>query len=84
MRAHLVQYSALLEMFKRTVSFIKDTPNPALNPEQKTNSDPLLDKECKTLLEEIERLDMECKTQNVRLKDVIEFVSAFHLPSSPS
>ena len=75
-RAHLLHYSSLVVAFKEIVLFILETPNPALTPEQRSISTPLLNRECKTLLHQIERLDEEHKAQEGRLTNVIELVSA--------
>ncbi|KAM6495200.1 CorA-like Mg2+ transporter domain containing protein [Amanita muscaria] len=73
-RAHLLHYSSLLVAFKKMVQFIVDTPNPALTPAQRSVADPLMIRECKTLLEEIERLDQEREMQERRLKNVMDLV----------
>ncbi|KAF8344921.1 hypothetical protein F5887DRAFT_1282922 [Amanita rubescens] len=73
-RAHLLHYSSLVVAFKEIVLFILDTPNPALTPEQRSISTPLLNRECKTLLHQIDRLDEEHKAQEGRLTNVIELV----------
>ena len=74
-RAHLLHYSSLVVAFREIVLFILETPNPALTPEQKSISTPLLKRECKALLLQIERLDEEHKAQEGRLMNVIELVS---------
>ncbi|KAF8338642.1 hypothetical protein F5887DRAFT_889727, partial [Amanita rubescens] len=79
-RAHLLFYSYLLSTFKRTVSFISNTPNPALP----DSEDKLLSQECATLLETIERLDKECTTQATRLKDIMDLVSTSYRHSFDS
>ena len=76
-QAHLLHYSSLIAAFKKIVKFIKDTPNPALTPDQKSISVPLLNRECKALLEQIERLDEVHKAQESRLENVLELVSIF-------
>ena len=73
-RAHLLYYSSLLAVFKRTVDFISNTPNPALTHTQKGISTPLLRQECTTLLREIDRLDQECAMQERRLKHIVDLV----------
>jgi hypothetical protein len=81
-RAHILRYSSLLAAFKRTVNFIANTPNPALTPPQRSISDPLLLRECTTLLEEIERLDRECAMQDRCLKNMVDIVSTSRGPNS--
>ena len=77
-QAHLLHYSSLMAAFKKIVKFIKDTPNPALTPDQKSISVPLLNRECKALLEQIDRLDEVHNTQENRIANVLELVSVFH------
>lgn len=78
--AHLLHYESLLVDFEKSVLFIRDTPNPAatasIHPreEQKTAKE-LLDKECKNLLDEIERLQRSRNMQNKRLKNAMNLVS---------
>lgn len=74
-RAHLLHYSSLLIAFEKIVSFIHHTPNPALPDAQKSKSKGLLTRECKTLLEEIGRLEKEREMQEKRLKNVMDLVS---------
>src|SRR6266478_9205881 len=73
-RAHLLHYSSLLAAFEKIVTFIKETPNPALTEAQHEVSAPLMNRECKNLLEEIERLDQERLMQEKRLKNVMDLV----------
>ena len=74
-RAHLLHYSSLLIAFEKIVLFIQHTPNPALHNVQRRNSIGLLNRECKTLLEEIGRLEKEREMQEKRLKNVMDLVS---------
>src|ERR1700683_1319484 len=75
-RAHLLHYTGLLEDFRKSVQFIKDTPNPAMdaNSEVAEASRELLDRECDTLLSEISRLEMTRDMQNKRVKNVMNLV----------
>ncbi|KAJ7747969.1 hypothetical protein DFH07DRAFT_830716 [Mycena maculata] len=76
-RAHHLHYSALLEDFRKTVVFVQDTPNPAmdaLSDEERLYSRRLLERECNTLLNEIDRLEMGRKMQEKRLKNVMNLV----------
>jgi len=76
-RAHLLHYSALLEDFRKAVDFVLDTPNPAMNAlpaEERDVSRQLLERECKNLLSEIDRLEKGRQMQNGRLKNVMNLV----------
>ncbi|KAK0484497.1 hypothetical protein IW261DRAFT_1456929 [Armillaria novae-zelandiae] len=76
-RAHHLHYSSLLEDMKKAVVFILDTPNPAMDtlPEKdKQFSRKLLEKECRNLLSEIDRLEMSRRMQDKRLKNVMNLV----------
>jgi cytidylate kinase len=79
-RAHLLHYTNLLEDFRKSVQFIKDTPNPAMEAEtmasEKETSKELLDRECDTLLSEISRLEMVRDMQNKRVKNAMNWVSS--------
>lgn len=76
-RAHLLHYTNLLEDFRKSIQFIKDTPNPAMDffsDEDKEMSGNLLYKECDTLLAEVARLEMARGMQSKRLKNVMNLV----------
>ncbi|KAK0194621.1 hypothetical protein F5146DRAFT_925341 [Armillaria mellea] len=76
-RAHHLHYSSLLEDMKKAVVFIRDTPNPAMDTlpeEDKQFSRTLLEKECRNLLSEIDRLEMSRRMQDKRLKNVMNLV----------
>ncbi|PBK90727.1 hypothetical protein ARMGADRAFT_1111301 [Armillaria gallica] len=76
-RAHHLHYSSLLEDLKKAVVFILDTPNPAMDTlpqEEKHFSRTLLEKECRNLLSEIDRLEMSRRMQDKRLKNVMNLV----------
>ncbi|KAJ6511364.1 hypothetical protein C8R47DRAFT_963701 [Mycena vitilis] len=76
-RAHHLHYSALLSDFRKAVDFVRDTPNPAMDAlpkEQRQFSRRLLEKECKNLLSEINRLEMGRSMQDKRLKNVMNLV----------
>lgn len=77
-RAHHLHYSSLLEDFKKTVVFIRDTKNPAMKnvpPEDKEFSRQIMNRECANLLSEIERLENSRRMQDKRLKNVMNLVS---------
>ncbi|KAJ7216584.1 hypothetical protein GGX14DRAFT_442105 [Mycena pura] len=76
-RAHLLHYSALLGDFRKAVDFVRETQNPAMDarPDQdRLLSGRLLQRECKTLLSEIDRLEMSRGMQDRRLKNVMNLV----------
>jgi hypothetical protein len=78
-RAHLLQCASLLEDFKRSVTFVRDTPNPAMDaddvmPEMRTRCRVLLQEECSNILSEIERLELSRAMQDARLTNVMHLV----------
>jgi hypothetical protein len=89
-RARLQYYTALLVDFKKSIVFLKETPNPSLGPvpeyhedddgsstdvdERKTLSQELMDRECKILLSEINRLERTRQLMELRLKNVMALV----------
>jgi len=76
-QAHQLHYSSLLEDFRKSVEFILNTPNPAmdaLSDEDRTMSRKLLEKECLNLLIEVERLEKSREMQERRLKNVMNLV----------
>ncbi|KAK0190526.1 hypothetical protein F5146DRAFT_557424 [Armillaria mellea] len=76
-RAHCIQFSSLLENLRKTVVFIRDTPNPAMDTlpqEEKQYSRTLLEKECRNLLSEIDRLEMGGRMQDQRLENALNLV----------
>ncbi|CAA7269923.1 unnamed protein product [Cyclocybe aegerita] len=76
-RAHQLHYSSLLDDFRKTVQFIRDTKSPALDslpPDQYDLSWRLMTRECANLLTEIERLEMGRRMQDRRLKNVMNLV----------
>ncbi|TFL03628.1 hypothetical protein BDV98DRAFT_654941 [Pterulicium gracile] len=81
MSAHVLHYSSLLSDFKKSVTFIMNTPNPALDhPDCDTadreHSDGVLKKQCNNILEQIERMEAACKMHGKRLANVQNLV--FH------
>jgi len=80
-RAHLLHYTALLSDFKKSVEFIRDTHNPALDSDSITDAErkrdkDLLTRECEHLLTEIERLQMNREMQDDRVQNVKHLVYA--------
>ncbi|KAF9076893.1 cora-like Mg2+ transporter protein-domain-containing protein [Rhodocollybia butyracea] len=67
-QAHQLHYSSLLEDFRKSVEFILNTPNPAMDARK------LLEKECLNLLIEVERLEKSREMQERRLKNVMNLV----------
>ena len=77
-RAHHLHYLSLLDHYTKHVTFIKSTPNPAMdgiNEVDRLSSQKLLNRECDNLMNEIERLNAELNTQERRLKNVMDLVS---------
>lgn len=76
-RAHHLHYSSLLEDFRKTIEFIRDTENPALasleEDEQKRSRD-IMARETSNLLGEVERLEKGRRMQDRRLKNVMNLV----------
>jgi hypothetical protein len=78
-RAHLLHYASLLEDFRKSVQFVLDTPNPAMDSDsfvndEKTKDRRLLEQESHNLLSEIKRLEMSRTMQDKRLKNVMNLV----------
>ncbi|KAF7343483.1 hypothetical protein MVEN_01781200 [Mycena venus] len=76
-RAHHLHYSALLEDFRKAVDFVLNTPNPAMDSlpeEERDSSRRLLQRECKNLLSEINRLEQGRAMQDKRLRNVLNLV----------
>jgi len=79
-RAHLLHYESLLEDFSKTVKFVLNTRNPAMDSVeegQRIRDRRLLEKETKNLQIEIERLQMSRSMQDKRLKNVMHLVRCF-------
>jgi hypothetical protein len=77
MRAHLLHYTSLLRDFAKSVEFVRDTPNPAMDSDANRESDKtLLKTECENLLSEIHRLQRQRKTLDDRVQNVQKLVSA--------
>jgi len=76
-RAHHLHYSSLLEDLRKSVIFVRDTINPALEsftPEERDFSLTLLKRECDNLLDEVDRLEREREMQDRRLHNVMHLV----------
>jgi hypothetical protein len=79
-RAHLLHYASLLTDFRKSVKFVRDTHNPAMDSDSITDAErasdkDLLIKECGHLLSEIERLEMSRTMQDERVQNVQHLVA---------
>lgn len=72
--AHLLNYTFLLRDFKKSVKFVLDTPNPALDESLRSQEQKLMERECKHLLSEISRLEMGRQIHTERLKNAMNLV----------
>lgn len=80
-RAHLLHYTALLRDFCKSVEFVRDTANPAMDSDDiddatRASDKALLGKECENLLSEISRLELQRSTLDSRVQNVQRLVSA--------
>ena len=76
-RAHQLHYSSLIKDFQKTVEFIRDTKNPAMDsyPEDiRGHSERLMQRECKNLLNEIDHLENLRFMQEQRLSNITHLV----------
>jgi hypothetical protein len=80
--AHLLSYASLLRDFKKSVQFVLETPNPAID--HSSTQKRRFEIECNHLMDEIERLQMERKTHIERLKNVTNLVRTSLFPDTPS
>ncbi|KAF8584987.1 hypothetical protein K439DRAFT_1633120 [Ramaria rubella] len=75
-RAHLLHYASLLEDFQQTVSFVLDTPNPAMgllsHDFEREFSRSLLEKECNNLSIQIKKLSSSRAMWEKRLANVMQ------------
>ncbi|KAG2346989.1 hypothetical protein BDR05DRAFT_905609 [Suillus weaverae] len=77
LQAHLLQYETLLHDFQKSVEFIRDTPNPAMEEsENRGTTEELMRRECKNLLSEIDRLHKRCSMFIRRLKNATDLAFA--------
>lgn len=79
LQAHLLYYQQLLRDFRKSVEFVRDTPNPAMYDDsitklERESSQKLLTQESENLLGEIERLDRQRKIQSDRLQNAMALV----------
>jgi hypothetical protein len=75
--AHLLQYQTLLHDFEKSVAFVKETPNPAMEDSgNRSITEELMQRECKNLLSEVDRLHRRCEMFISRLKNAIDLAFA--------
>jgi hypothetical protein len=68
----------LLQSFHKTVLFVRTTPNPAMQDQPDLDeSRKIMDRECDTLISEIDRLEMFRAMQEMRVENMINLVSVF-------
>jgi hypothetical protein len=84
-QAQLLHYASLLEDFRKSVNFIRNTPSPVLESSEFTDqarkdTNKLMRKECDNLLSEIERLGFQLKniTDLVRVSRLGLTATNFH------
>jgi len=80
-RAHLLHYTSLLEDFRKSVTFVRDVHNPAMDCDTisdttRASDKALLIKESDNLLSEIHRLEMSRKMLDDRVQNVMHLVFA--------
>ncbi|KAG2749744.1 hypothetical protein P692DRAFT_201712546, partial [Suillus brevipes Sb2] len=84
LQAHLLQYQTHLHDFEKSVTFVKENPNPALEPDVEDDATKdsmkrekeLMERECDNLLSEITRLEKKCTMFVNRLKNATELAFA--------
>ncbi|KAG2368838.1 hypothetical protein BDR07DRAFT_1268949, partial [Suillus spraguei] len=75
--AHLLQYETFLHDFEKSVKFVMETPNPAMEDlGNRDTTEQLLQRECKNLLSEIDRLRRRCSVLLSRLKNATDLAYA--------
>ncbi|OAX35883.1 hypothetical protein K503DRAFT_339760 [Rhizopogon vinicolor AM-OR11-026] len=80
-QAQLLHYASLLEDFRKSVNFIRNTPSPVLESSEFTDqarrdTNKLMRKECDNLLSEIERLGFQLKNITDLAKATVNFVDS--------
>ena len=78
-RAHLLHYTSLLRDFRKSVEFVRDTHNPAMDSEditdgQRASDRDLLMSESANLLSEVERLEVSRNMLDYRVQNVTHLV----------
>lgn len=79
LQAHLLYYRTLLDDFGKSVLFVQNTLNPAMQDpsvteKQREDSRVILKRETDYLMSEIERLESQRSMQVMRLKNVMDLV----------
>lgn len=80
LQAHLLHYESLLKSFQKSVTFVQETPNPAMDAtdvdeQERKQSAKILRGEAEHLLGEIERLEGQRELQIKRLRNIMDLVS---------
>ncbi|KAG1727015.1 hypothetical protein EDB19DRAFT_1751139 [Suillus lakei] len=80
-QAQLLHYASLLEDFRKSVTFIRNTPSPVLESREFTDhtrrdTNKLMRKECDNLLSEIDRLGFQLKNITDLAKATVNFVDS--------
>ncbi|KAJ8582390.1 hypothetical protein M405DRAFT_846472 [Rhizopogon salebrosus TDB-379] len=80
-QAQLLHYASLLEDFKKSVTFVRNTPSPVLESREFTDSarrdtNKLMRKECDNLLSEIDRLGFQLRNITDLAKATVNFVDS--------
>lgn len=81
LQAHLLRYESLLRSFRKSVTFVQETPNPAMDAtnvdaQEREQSAKALQTEAEHLLDEIERLEGQRELQVKRLRNVMDLAFA--------
>ena len=81
LQGRLLHYESLLDGYQAAVSFIENTPNPAVESlgtyeAQRKASNELMKKECENLLSEIGRLEKRRRTMKDRVKNLLDIVDS--------
>ncbi|KAG6331202.1 hypothetical protein ID866_7885 [Astraeus odoratus] len=81
LEAHLLHYQSFLRDFQKSVEFVCNTSNPAMDAisvsdEERMQSTKILQRESNSLLSEIERLEAQRTLQSNRLKNVMNLAFA--------
>ncbi|KAG2140510.1 uncharacterized protein EDB93DRAFT_1330099 [Suillus bovinus] len=80
-QAQLLHYASLLEDFRKSVTFVRNTPSPVLESSEFTeharrDTNKLMRKECDNLLSEIDRLGFQLKNITDLAKATVNFVDS--------
>ncbi|KAG2140502.1 uncharacterized protein EDB93DRAFT_1252788 [Suillus bovinus] len=80
-QARLLHYASLLEDFRKSVTFLRNTPNPVLESSEFTDharrdTNKLIRKECDNLLSEIDRLGFQLTNITDLAKATVNFVDS--------